>query len=66
MKPKNIICFNDQYELISMILNNHMFKVDLSRFVKNSNIYIHIFCKLFEETKKVSNRWNIKIFNFLG
>jgi len=43
-----------------------MFKVDLCRFVKNSNIYIHIVCKLFEEIEKVSNRWNINLKKILG
>jgi len=28
------------FEFMSMVLKNHMFDVDLSRFLKNANIYI--------------------------
>ncbi len=40
------------FEFMSMILNNHMLKVDLSIFLKITNRFFLLF-KLSEETKSV-------------
>jgi hypothetical protein len=41
-----MINMNILFECMSMILNNHMFKVDLSRFLKIVNITLLINCHL--------------------
>jgi hypothetical protein len=38
-----MINMNIFFEFMSMILKNHMFKVDLSRFIEIANIYIFNF-----------------------